>query len=92
MKRVIPVGKKILVKPVKKKEQTNSGIYLPEAQQQQIPIGTIVAKGSEVSSELNIGDEVQWIIEYADDKEFMHEDEKHLIMSDASIIAKLEDV
>ena len=45
MKRVIPIGKKILVKPVPKKEQTNSGIYLPEAQQQQIPQGTFVSKG-----------------------------------------------
>ena len=81
-----------MVKPVPRKEVTTSGIYLPEAQQQQIPQGTIIAKGGTVTDELEIGDHVEWIIEYADSKEFMHEDELHLIMTDGSIVAKLEDV
>ena len=92
MKRVIPIGKKILVKPVPKKEQTNSGIYLPEAQQQQIPQGTIVSKGGSSLEELSIGDFVQWNIEMSDGQEFIHEGEMHLLMSDTCIVAKLEDV
>jgi co-chaperonin GroES (HSP10) len=47
--QVIPIGKKVLVKPVERKTQTKGGIYLPESQQKQPPQGVIVARGEDVT-------------------------------------------
>ena len=90
--QVIPIGKKVLVKPIEKKETTKGGIYLPESQQKQPPQGTIVAVGDSVTKELQIGDTVRWLMVLTDEIEFTHEGEKHLVLSDQSIIAKLRDV
>ena len=58
--KIIPIGKRILVKPVEKVEQTNSGIILPDSQVQQKPQGTIIAKGTSATDELSVGDFVEW--------------------------------
>ena len=91
--KVIPIGKRVLVKPVEKVEQTNSGIILPDSQVQQKPQGTIVARGPEVDKELQIGDFVQWIINMSvDDKEFIHNGERHILLTQDAIVCKLENV
>jgi len=91
--RVIPIGKRILVKPVEKVEQTSSGIILPDSQIQQKPQGTIVAIGPEVCEDLKIGDFIQWSLNMStDDKEFIHEGELHILVFQDAIICKLEDV
>ena len=90
--KVTPIGDRILVKPVERKETTTGGIYLPESQQKQIPEGIIISKGAKVSDELNIGDKVRWLMVMADEIEFTHEDKFHLVIQETSIIAKLEDV
>tara|TARA_Y100001938_G_scaffold149391_1_gene236004 strand:- start:1599 stop:1868 length:270 start_codon:yes stop_codon:yes gene_type:complete len=89
MKTVKPIGNRILVKPVPKKDKLESGIYLPEAQQRQVPQGTIVAMGADVK-ELKVGDFVQWT-EEADTRHFEHNSQPHLIMYNHAIICKLED-
>ena len=90
--KVIPIGKRVLVKPVEKVEQTNSGIILPDSQVQQKPQGTIIARGPEVVDDLQIGDFVEW--EHMDTKgsEYIHEGETHIILFDQAIKVKLEDV
>ena len=91
--KVIPIGKRVLVKPVKKVEQTTSGIILPDSQVQQKPQGTIVARGPEVDKELQIGDFIQWIINMSvDDKEFIHKGERCILLTQDAIVCKLEDV
>jgi chaperonin GroES len=91
--KVIPIGKRILVKPVEKVEETKSGIILPDSQVQQKPQGTIVARGPEVHKELQIGDFIQWSMNMSvDDKEFIHEGERHILVFQDAIICKLEHV
>ena len=90
--QVIPIGKKVLVKPVEKKVTTKGGIYLPESQQKQPPQGVIVARGDEVTKELQVGDRVRWLMAHTDEIEFLHNDELHLVLSDHIIIAKLKNV
>tara|TARA_R100000152_G_C6713999_1_gene141115 strand:- start:513 stop:800 length:288 start_codon:yes stop_codon:yes gene_type:complete len=87
--KVIPVGHNILVKPVPVKETTKSGILLPSSQIQQIPKGTIIAKGGKVSDEFNEGDHVQWVLEHTNAKEFMHNDEKHLLLAESGVVCKI---
>tara|TARA_Y100001937_G_scaffold128726_1_gene207334 strand:+ start:9886 stop:10164 length:279 start_codon:yes stop_codon:yes gene_type:complete len=92
MKSVKPVGKKLLVKPVKIETKTASGIYLPEQQQLQKPQGHVVACGRECSGEIKVGDFIQWPMTNNDEYEFDHQGEKHLIISEGYVIAILEDV
>ena len=91
--KVIPIGKRVLIKPVEVVAETSSGIILPDSQVQQKPQGTIVARGPEVVDDLQIGDFIQWIINMSvDDKEFMHEGERCILLTQDAIVCKLEDV
>ena len=57
------------------------------------PQGTIVARGPEVDKELQIGDFIQWIINMTvDDKEFIHEGERHILLFQDAIICKLKEL
>ena len=87
--KITPIGYRVLVKPVPKKETTDSGIYLPEQQQLQIPQGTVVAVGDNVK-EIKPGDFIQWL-EEASAREMEHDGESHLVMFDHAIMCKLED-
>tara|TARA_R100000231_G_scaffold40820_1_gene35569 strand:+ start:1028 stop:1294 length:267 start_codon:yes stop_codon:yes gene_type:complete len=87
--KVKPIGNRVLVKGLPKKETTNSGIYLPEQQQIQIPQGTVVAVGGLVK-EIKVGDFVQWLEESAV-REMEHDGETHLIMFDHAIMVILEE-
>ena len=87
--KVKPIGNRVLVKGLPKKETTSSGIYLPEQQQIQIPQGTVVAVGALVK-EIKVGDFVQWL-EESNVREMEHEGEPHLIMLDHAIMVTLED-
>tara|TARA_B100000963_G_scaffold332307_1_gene323723 strand:- start:367 stop:633 length:267 start_codon:yes stop_codon:yes gene_type:complete len=87
--KVKPIGNRVLVKGLPKKETTNSGIYLPEQQQIQVPQGTVVAVGGLVK-EIKVGDFVQWLEESAV-REMEHDGETHLIMFDHAIMVILEE-
>ena len=87
--KITPVGHNLLVKPVPLKEETKSGILLPSSQIQQIPKGTIVAKGIKVSDEFKVGEHVQWILEHTNTKEFEHNGEKHLLLAESGIACKI---
>jgi len=87
--KITPFGNRVLIKPVPKKETTDSGIFLPEQQQLQIPQGTVVAIGNLVK-EIKVGDFVQWLEESAV-REMEHDGETHLIMFDHAIMVILEE-
>ncbi len=85
--KVTPIGGRVLVKPVPKKEKTDSGIFLPLEQQMQIPQGTVVSIGAAVK-EVKVGDFVEWSIT-ADTQPYTHNDEAHLILYEHAFIVKL---
>ena len=90
--KIIPIGKRLLIKMVPIEEETASGIYLPDSQQKQKPQGTIVARGKDVTEELSVGDIVEW--DFMDTKgfEYEHNGEIHVILFDNAIKVKLENV
>ena len=92
MVEIKPLGFHVLVKPVPLKEKTDSGIILPESQVQQIPKGTVVAKGKSVTDELEVGDVIQWSMEHTQYQEFEHLGEKHLLMGSQGIKCVIKDV
>ena len=89
---VIPIGKRILIKPVKVVEKTISGIILPESQAQQKPQGTVVAVGPKVEG-IDKEDFIQWVIGMSvDDKEFTHNGERHILLHQDAVVCKLKNV
>ena len=43
---IVPIGERVLVKPIKGEERTKSGIYIPETAREQKKQGTVVSVGS----------------------------------------------
>tara|TARA_R110002020_G_scaffold44308_1_gene127918 strand:- start:392 stop:691 length:300 start_codon:yes stop_codon:yes gene_type:complete len=88
--KVIPIGKRILLKPVEVVAETSSGIILPDSQVQQKPQGTVIAAGPDVEG-IKVGDFVQWIINMSlEDKEFIHQGERHILLHTDAVVCKLE--
>lgn len=46
MKEIIPVGERVLIKPMKREEMTKSGIYIPESAQEHRKEGSVIAVGT----------------------------------------------
>ena len=91
MKKVIPMGKRVLVKQDPKVETIQNGlIYVPETQQHQPPLGTIISAGPKCE-QAKEGDYIQWP-EMINITEMMHNGEEHIIIDEAAIIAIIKDV
>ena len=60
MKTIQPFGDRVLIKPVEPRQQTASGIYLPDASREGLGEGEIVAigEGSPLQEKLSVGDQV----------------------------------
>ncbi len=43
---IVPIGERVLVKPIQGEEKTKSGIYIPETAREQKKQGTVVSVGS----------------------------------------------
>ncbi|MDH7511041.1 MAG: co-chaperone GroES [Methanolinea sp.] len=43
---IVPIGERVLVKPIQGEERTKSGIYIPETAREQRKQGTVVSVGS----------------------------------------------
>lgn len=87
---ITPIGERVLLKPKKKEERTKSGIYLPEAAQQEKKQGTVEAVGTfKEGKELPLkkGD----LILYGgySSEEFEVDGEKYLLIEFKDILAKL---
>lgn len=57
MAQLKPIGSRLLVKRQEAKT-SKGGIYLPETAQEKPKQGTVVAVGSDIKSEVKVGDEV----------------------------------
>jgi chaperonin GroES len=89
--RIKPIGKRILIKPVKEEERTKGGIYIPETAKEKKKQGIVVEVGTIEEKEYPIkkGD----IILYTgySSEEFEMNGEKYLILESKDVIAKLEE-
>jgi chaperonin GroES len=91
MKKVIPMGNRVLIKQDPKIETVQNGlIYLPETEQHQPPLGIVISAGPKCE-QVKEGDYVQWPME-VNATAFMHDDEEHIVLAEGAIIAILVDV
>lgn len=88
---IIPIGERVLIKPIKKEEVTKSGIYIPESAQELKKEGTVVAVGKrDDGSDLPLkpGDRVLYG-GYSSDK-FEIDSETYIFVPFEDILAKIE--
>ena len=60
MKTIQPFGDRVLIKPVEPRQQTSSGIYLPNTSREGPCEGEIVAvgEGAQLQEKLSVGDQI----------------------------------
>lgn len=88
---IIPIGERVLIKPIKKEEVTKSGIYIPESAQQQKKEGSVVAVGKRddgADLPLKPGDRVLYG-GYSSDK-FEIDGETYIFVPFKDVLAKIE--
>ena len=91
MTKVIPMGRRVLVKQDAKIEKIKNGlIYIPESEQHQPPMGYVVSTGPKCE-QVKEGDYVQWPLEI-NTTVMLHDEEEHLVIDEAAIIAVMMDV
>lgn len=84
--KITPIGKRVLVK-----EKASDAYYpgttimIPETQREKTYKGYVIGVGSETNG-INEGDLVQYV-DYATPIEMMHNGEKHLLITQADILA-----
>ena len=90
--KIIPLGKRVLVKPLPIEKETDSGILLAPSQIELIPRGHIVAIGSAVEEDIKVGDFVEFVGQQKEHRTYIHEGEPCFMMHDHLIACKIEDV
>ena len=85
-----PLGKRVLIKPVKEEERTSGGLYIPETAKEKKKQGIIVELGTIEEKELPIkkGDTILYTGYSSEEMEI--NGEKYLILESKDIIAKIE--
>ena len=78
-------GKNILLKPLRGKDTTETGLYLPESMKTQKNICKIVSIGDEVSDRLNVGDTVAFSTGHS----FEYDNEDYIIAEEKNILVVL---
>jgi chaperonin GroES len=85
-----PLGKRVLIKPVKDEERTSGGIYIPETAKEKKKQGIVVELGNIEEKELPIkkGDIILYTGYSSEEMEI--NGEKYQILESKDIIAKIE--
>jgi len=85
-----PIGKRVLIKPVKEEERTKSGIYIPESAKEKKKQGIVVEVGTVDDKEFPVkkGDVILYSGYSSEELEF--DGEKYLILESKDVIAKIE--
>jgi chaperonin GroES len=88
--KIKPIGKRVLIKPVKEEERTKSGIYIPESAKEKKKQGIVVEVGTVEDKEFPVqkGDVILYSGYSSEELEF--DGEKYLILESKDVIAKIE--
>lgn len=89
--KVVPLGKRVLLKPKVEEEKTKGGIFIPESAKENNKQGTVVAIGKfdeDKKSELSEGDVVLYGGYSSDEVEM--DGETYIIVDYKDILAKLK--
>jgi chaperonin GroES len=93
--QLVPLGERIVVKPIEQEQQTKGGIYLPDTAKEKPQEGEVVAvgpgrmtdEGSRIAMEVAVGDRVIYS-KYAG-TEYKDGDEEYLILRESDVLAKI---
>ena len=95
MANFVPLGERVIIKPIEGEEQTKGGIYLPDTAREKPQEGEVVAVGAgrvtddgkRIPMELSKGDRV--IYSKFAGTEYKDGDAEYLIMRESDILAKI---
>ncbi len=82
-----PLGDYVLLRPVTPEEKTAGGLYLPETAKEAPDEGIVVAKASDATDEVAIGDRV--IAKRFAGEEITFEGEKYRLVPAGDLLAKV---
>ncbi len=87
--QIKPLGKRVLIKPVKEAERTASGIYIPETAKEKKKQGIVVELGNVEEKELPVkkGDTILYAGYSSEELEV--DGEKYLILDIKDVLAKI---
>jgi chaperonin GroES len=93
--QLIPLGERIVIKPIEQEQQTKGGIYLPDTAKEKPQEGEVVAvgpgrmtdEGNRIAMEVAVGDRVIYS-KYAG-TEYKDGDEEYLILRESDVLAKI---
>ena len=95
MANFVPLGERVIIKPIEQEQTTRGGIFLPDTAKEKPQEGEVVAvgpgrlsdDGKRISMELSKGDRVVYS-KYAG-TEYKDGDEEYLILRESDILAKI---
>ena len=95
MANFVPLGERVVVKPIEQESTTKGGIFLPDTAKEKPQEGEVVAvgpgrvsdDGSRIAMELSKGDKV--IYSRFAGTEYKDGDEEFLILRESDILAKI---
>lgn len=88
---ITPIGPRVLIKPIQKKEKTDSGIYLPQDAQNKKKEGVVVKAGTTEQGEkipLKQGDHI--LYGGYSNEEFTLEGEEYIILEYKDVLAQVK--
>jgi len=88
--KIKPLGKRVLIKPVKEEEKTKGGIFIPETAKEKKKQGIVVETGTVEDKDFPVkkGDVVLYTGYSSEELEV--DGEKYLILESKDVIAKIE--
>ncbi len=87
MKKIEPLGARVLIRPLEQEARTASGLLLPETAKEKPQMGEVVAVGDDESIKLKVGDQVLFA-KYSG-TEFKLDGVEYLLMECSDILARL---
>ncbi len=88
--KVIPLGERLLIKPIKEEEKTEGGIVLPDSAKEKPMKAEVIEVGEKVEDlDLQPGDKV--IYSKYSGTEIKIDDEEYIIIDAEDILAKIEE-
>ncbi len=84
--KLVPIKGRILIKPIKDKEMTSSGIYLPDTSKKKDNEGKVIAIAEDATEEIAIGDRIIYN-EFSGTK-VKFEGENYILLNEDDLLVK----
>ena len=84
--KLVPIKGRILIKPIKDKEMTSSGIYLPDTSEKKDNEGKVIAIAEDATEEIAIGDRIIYN-EFSGTK-VKFEGENYILLNEDDLLVK----